>query len=500
MRENAMELMDLAGSDGLEALRAKDGSLLTKLSTEVDSLIINLEQQGCHALLEHMDQHTPQGESFVEVKALRTLRISGGLKRWQQLEQPLVRLFQLLRPVVLEELTLIGVDQMKVIRALLSHTSLHGTLVRLKLGLHGFHFLAQEDLLAMGAPLEKLRDFRMFGVDSNGCPCRDSFCRMFICASGFLDYLGQIRNPEEVEALHIANAGILGDDQQIASLLRCLACFGQLRCLKLPLPSLPLSLREVLSLRLALPRLLFFLVELERIEGCDVWPESDGWPSMSLLWPACEMITPLSVFSSEFADLFSNAGQAAAEWSRLSEEEQRYWVEAVPSIRKVYRRCEHSGAGGGAGSGQEQANDTAPALCESGTTPWRAAPEVRELQTGERTAVSMEGEAFDAHHASTHGVEDWRAEERSALRGVLGMKASDVCKEKARLRKELKATRPSEAVELSVRGGACGVRAVQDLDGPSEVARELFEGGTQQCCARDDAGCELGGGTAAAEL
>lgn len=495
----ATELMDLAGSDGLEALRAKHGSFFTKLSDEVDSLIINLDQQGCHALLEHMDQHTPQGEAFVEVKALRTLRIVGGLKRWQQLEQPLVRLFQLLRPVVLEELTLVGVDQMKVIRALLSHTPLHSTLVRLKLGLHGFHFLAQEDLLAMGAPLEKLRDLRLFGVDSNGCPCRDSFCRMFICASGFLDYLGQIRNPEEFEVLHIANAGILGDDHQIASLLRSLACFGQLRCLKLPLPSLPLSLREMLSLRLALPRLIFFAAELERIEGGDTWPEGDGRPPMSQLWPSCEMITPLSVFSSEFAELLSTAGQAAAEWARLPEQEQHYWVEAVPSIRKVYRHYEHGGSSGVAGSCQEQADDTATALSEHGATSWRASPEVRELQTGERTAVSMEEEAFDAHHASTHCVEDWRAEERSALRGVLGMKASDVCKEKARLRRELKASRPSEAVELSVHG-SCGVRAAQDLDGPSEVALELFEGGMQQCCARDDASCELGGDTAAEEL
>merc|ERR1719386_557007 len=103
---------------------------------------------------------------------------------------------------------------------------------------------------------------------------------------------------------------------------------------------------------------------------------------MTKIWPACEVITPLSVFSSEFADLFSSAGQAATEWARLTEEEQRYWVEAVPSIRKVYRHSEHAGCGGGAGSCQEHANDTAMALSDSGATPWRAAPEVREFQTG----------------------------------------------------------------------------------------------------------------------
>jgi len=495
----------LVGHFHREELRAKSGKFVTKLSTEVDSLLISLDQHGCHALLEHMDQHTPQGEAFVEAKALRTLRVSGGLKRWQQLERPLARLLRLLRPVALEELTLVGVDQMKVVRALLSYEPLRRTLARLKLGLHGFHFLAQEDLLVMGAPLEKLRSFRLHGVDTNGSPCRDSYCRMFICASAFLDYLGQIRNPEEVEVLHIANAGVLGDDRQIASLLRCLACFGHLRCLKLPLPSLPLSLREVLSLRLALPRLPVFVAEFERIEGGDAWPEGEDWPPMTQIWQDCEMITPLSVFSREFADLFTCADQAAAEWGRLSEQEQRYWSEAVPWIRKVYRHSEHAGSGG-AGSSQGPAHDTAGAGSADGgdaAAPWRATPEVRELQTGERTADCGEGKAFDARRASTHGVGDWRAEERSALRGVLSMKASDVCKEKARLRREPKASRPIEAVELSCAGPVGTARAAQDTGEPCESARELFAAGEQQRCPREEpsaGGAELGGDAAAAEL
>eukprot|EP00747_Dinoflagellata_sp_TGD_P042997 gnl/TRDRNA2_/TRDRNA2_142430_c0_seq2.p1 gnl/TRDRNA2_/TRDRNA2_142430_c0~~gnl/TRDRNA2_/TRDRNA2_142430_c0_seq2.p1 ORF type:complete len:496 (-),score=107.06 gnl/TRDRNA2_/TRDRNA2_142430_c0_seq2:146-1633(-) len=495
-----MELTDLAGTDGVEALETKHGAFLTKLSTEVESLIINLDQQGCQALLEQMDQHTPQGEVLVEMKKLRSLRITGALKRWQQLEQPLARLLHLLRPASLEDLALIGVDSMKIVRALLSHPSLHGTLVRLKLGLHGFHFLAQEDLLAMGAPLERLRAFQLFGVDANGTACRDGFCRMFLCASAFLDYLGQIQVPEEVEILHIANASILGEDQQIASLLRCLACFGQLMRLKLPLPSLPLSLRELLSLRLALPRLHCFVAELERIEGADVWPESEDWPPLTQLWPASDMITPLSMFSREFADLLRTPGQAAAEWERLSEREQRYWVDTVPRIRQMYRHCEHVGRG--VGSLQEPASDTAVVALTDEGIPWRAVPEVRELQTGERTACSAEGDAFDAHRASTYGVEDWRAEERSALRGVLEVKASDVCKEKARLRKEPKVSKPSEGVELSAASGDelhQGVRATRD-SGPSEAVRDLCEGGMQRGCPREEIACELGADTAAAEL
>merc|ERR1719238_2254026 len=108
-----------------------------------------------------MDQHAPQGEALVEMEKLQSLCVTGGLKKWQQLEQPLTRLFQLLRPAGLEELTLVGVDSMKVVKALLSQPALRGTLVRLKLGLHGFHFLAQEDLLALGAPLDQLRAFRL---------------------------------------------------------------------------------------------------------------------------------------------------------------------------------------------------------------------------------------------------------------------------------------------------------------------------------------------------
>mmetsp|Transcript_44724 Transcript_44724/g.127654 ORF Transcript_44724/g.127654 Transcript_44724/m.127654 type:complete len:498 (+) Transcript_44724:47-1540(+) len=497
-----MELTELAGADGCleEALQAKRGTFLTKLSTEVDSLIINLDREGCQALLEQMDLHAPQGEALVEMKALRTLRVVGGPKQWQQLEQATLRLLQLLRPTALEELVLIGVDQMKVVRALLAHPELPGSLKRLKLGLHGFHFLAQEDMVVMAMPLVKLRSLHLFGINSHGAPCRDRDCRMFICAGAFLDFLGQVRRPEDVEVLH-SNAGILGDDQQIASLLRCLACFSQLRVLKLPLPSLPLSLREVLSLRLALPRLLFFVVELERIEGADEWPEGEDWPPMTQTWPLCETITPLSVFSREFPDHLATPGQAAEEWARLSEEEQRHWVEAAPRIRQAYRRCEHAGGGVSASPPPGQAADTSSG--EAAPT-WRADPEARELTMGERTApCSAADRAADAQRASTHDIGDWRAEERSALRGLLAMKATDVCKEKARLRKEPKAARAHEGLELLPPQGSGShrvARAAQDVENPRQAAQELLPGGPQQCCPREQAGVELGSDAAAAEL
>lgn len=462
-----------------------------------------------------MDSQTPQGEALVEMQALRTLRIAGGPKHWQALEQVSMRLLQLLRPVALEELVLIGVDQIKVVRALISHPSLHSSLTCLKLGLHGFHFLAQEDLLAIGAPLARLRSLSLFGINANGSACRESFCRMFICATAFLEYLGQVRNPEEVEVLHISNAGILGDDPQIASLLRCLASFTGLRCLKLPLPSLPLSLREVLSLRLALPQLLFFAAEHERIEGSETWPEGDDWPPMTQVWPMCETITPLSVFSHEFLEMFASPGQAAAEWDRLSEAEQSYWCAAAPRVQQAYRLCEHAGGHGAGASSADRASDTlgaSPSAAAGGDAgaeeaaaaqrEWRAAPEVREPRAGESTAAQGEESApFDAARASTYGIDDWRAEERSALRGMLGMKASDVCKEKSRLRKEPKGPRPSEGAELSARaGGAHAARAAQDLGNSAKAAEELAGSSAQQCCAREQAGSELGGRAVAGEL
>lgn len=490
-----MQLAELEGAEKLEeALQQKCGTFLTKLSAEVDSLIINLDDKGCQAVLEQMDQHTPNGEMLVEMKALRSLRVIGSLKRWQQQEQPITRLLQLLRPVALEELTLIGLDQMKVVRTLLADTRLRGTLRRLTLGLHGFHFLAQEDLTAFGAPLEKLRSLNLFGVDTNGSTCRDSFCRMFICAVALLDYLGQIRHPEEVEVLRVANAGVLGDDHQIASLLRCLASFSDLRCLKLPLPSQPLTFREVLSLRLALPHLTFFVAEWDRIEGADSWPEGEDWPPMMQIWPLCETITPLSVFSQEFADLLPSHGQVVAEWARLTPAEQGHWIKAVPIIQQVYRQCEHDCCLGGIAPECIRAADTASTVGDSSSSVvWRATPEVRE-KIGERSeALAETDEASDLHCASTHGVEDWRAEERVALRGVLAMKASDVCKEKARLRKEPKSSRLSEGVELVPASSSACCRAVQDSRSSSDAAQGIVDSGSQQCCARGEVSAELGG-------
>lgn len=499
-----MELMDIAGSNEAEALQAlsKQGTFLTKLSTEVDSLIINLDQPGCPSLLKKMDQHAPQGEALVEMEKLRSLCVTGGLKKWQQLEQPLARLFQLLRPAGLEELTLVGVDSMKVVKALLSQPALRGTLVRLKLGLHGFHFLAQEDLLALGAPLDQLRAFRLFGVDANGAPCRDSFCRMFLCGGALLDYLWEVQKPEEVEALHIANAGIMGDDHQIVSLLRCLASFTGLRSLRLPLPSLPLSLRELLSLRLALPRLFCFTAEHERIEGAETWPDGEEWPSLTRIWPSIETITPMSLFSREFANLLSSPDQAAVEWRRLSESEQRYWVEAVPKVQAMYRQCENRGSA--AAASVEPAVDTA-AEREGGRDLWRAVPSVRSPRApcGEGTANRTDEEAFDAQRASTHSVEDWRTEERAALRGYLAVKASDVCKDKARLRKEPKTTRANEGCELRTSGAECVIRAVRDFSGSFEApTQDLGDcpGGTQRDTANEELGDELGNDSPPTEL
>merc|ERR1719507_1196884 len=142
-----MDLSDLAGGTGdggdvalaLQSVQERS-NFLSKLSTEVDSLVINLDQERCRVLLEQIDSQTPAGEHFAEMAKLRTLRIVGCPKQWRSFEHTAMRLFQLLRPVELEELTLVGVDQMKVIRAMLSHTELHPTLTTLSLGLHGFHF------------------------------------------------------------------------------------------------------------------------------------------------------------------------------------------------------------------------------------------------------------------------------------------------------------------------------------------------------------------------
>jgi len=320
---------------------------------------------------------------------------------------------------------------------------------------------------------------------------------MFLCASAFLDYLGHIRSPETVQTLHVANAGILGDDHQIASLLRCLACFNQLRCLKLPLPSFPLALREVVSLRLALPRLVYFTVAQEKIEGADVWPQ--GWPAPADVWATSEMITPLSVFTFEFEALLSSTGNASAEWARLAEHEQRYWVDAVSHVRDMYHRSDHVGSRA-SHSTQDAACDTVTSSSDCEGMVQRATPEVREMLSIGSMLADGGGvhSAFDAERASTHGVQDWRAEERSALRGVLGMKPSDICKEKTRLRREVKGSRPNEGVELDIPNGSG--RAKQAPAERDQCAREVQEGGMQQSAARERGAQELGGEVTAGEV
>lgn len=488
-----MELTDLAGTDDIE--QAQRSTFLGKLSAEVESLVINLDHEKCQALLEKMASQTSQGECLVEMKALRTLRIEGSPRQWQLLEQTSMRLLQVLRPIALEELSLIGIDQTKVIRALLSFPSFHETLRSLRLGLHGFHFLAQEDLLAIVAPFVHLRSLHLYGMNANSI--------LLICATAFLEYLGQIPNPDEVEVLHVAKAGFLGGDAEIASLLRCLASFTQLRCLKLPLPvsALPLSLRELISLRLAMPRLIFFCIDPERIEGADVWPEDD-WPPMVQFWTMCETITPLSVFSNEFVDFFADVGQTAGEWSRLSDTEQEYWNGAVPLIQKAYRHWEHT-ARGAIPSSLEQPGDASDMASGSAAAQvCRAVPEVRELEKGEYTGTQGEHDRIlDISRASTNTIEDWRTEERSALRGVLGMKASDVCKEKARLRREGRGNCPREGAELFAQSGSqqC-VRAMQDAGSVCEAPEELLHESGQQCCAREQVGAELGAQSSAIQL
>mmetsp|Transcript_26375 Transcript_26375/g.87432 ORF Transcript_26375/g.87432 Transcript_26375/m.87432 type:complete len:560 (-) Transcript_26375:1-1680(-) len=526
-----MDLVELAGSDDADlALQpARKSSFLAKLAHDVDALVINLDLAPCQALLEKIDASTPQGEVFVEMTKLRRLRVVGSSKHWHSVEQPSMRLLQLLQPSGLEELALVGVDQMKVVRSILSNTTLHSTLTRLHLGLHGFHFLAQEDLLALGVPLAKLKSLRLSGTSASGVACRESYCRMFICANAFLEYLGQLPRPEEIEVIQVSNAGLLGDDHQIANVLRSLASFPQLRRLRLPLPSLPLAFRELLTMRLALPHLLFFVVDPERVEGADEWPEdAEEWPAMTEVWPTLETISPLSVFAREFSEVFENGEEVAEEWERLSDAERGFWLEATPRIRSAYRRWErapggtgHPSQGQAAGDTDGVADDFAEAALAEGAggsspsgggslrrgdaTTWRASPEPRASPGpgGQASSCGLGGPAdqgspgggeADARRATTHGAGDWRAEERSALRGFLGMKASDVCRDKARLRREGRGQRLAEAVELADEddddgGSGRTARAVQDVPSVERLAmaEELFDGNSaEQCCARED--------------
>merc|ERR1719210_3218339 len=101
---------------------------------------------------------------------------------------------------------------------------------------------------------------------------------------------------------------------------------------------------------------------------------------MTHIWPLRETITPLSIFSHEFLKILDDP--AATEWVRLSENEQQYWIEAVPRVQQVYRRWEHDGCS--ASSFPDLESDTAGSFCSGGecASAWRAVPEVRDLEVG----------------------------------------------------------------------------------------------------------------------
>jgi hypothetical protein len=183
-------------------------------------------------------------------------------------------------------------------------------------------------------------------------------------------------------------------------------------------------------------------------------------------------------------------------------------VDSLPQIQEVYRRNEKLGGLGG-GRSKDLGADTHTVVAVEGCGPtqnsgnevWRAAPAIRELpqQTGERTsATTLTDEDFDAHRASTYGVEDWRTKEC----GTTGARSADICKEKARPRRETKSSRPCEGTELIFEESSTfdTCKASLDVGGYSTVGAELYDSRVQRRGSRDDTGCGLGDECRAVEL
>lgn len=146
--------------------------------------------------------------------------------------------------------------------------------------------------------------------------------------------LNSVTHKDSVETIYLPHMQITGQSHEIVEFVELLKEFNNARQLVIRFRRLPLSVREIVSLRESFEALPAVCISDHFIVMLDSW--ATWWPKQSSIWPSADRITGLSVFREQI-DFESLGTTANREWLRLSREQKNLWSRRIAgNVAKLY--------------------------------------------------------------------------------------------------------------------------------------------------------------------
>ena len=143
-----------------------------------------------------------------------------------------------------------------------------------------------------------------------------------------------IENKAAVESIYLPHMEIGGDVSKLCAFVALIKEFSFCKQLVIRFRRLPLSVREIVSLRETFAALPAVCISDHFVVCQSTW--CPWWPSLTEVWSRADEITGLSVFREQidFESLGTSAGE---EWSKLTSEQQEMWTRKIaPKIHDLY--------------------------------------------------------------------------------------------------------------------------------------------------------------------
>ena len=137
-----------------------------------------------------------------------------------------------------------------------------------------------------------------------------------------------------VETIYLPHMQISGPSNEIVDFIDLMKTFNNVGQMVVRFRRLPLSVREIVSLREAFENLPAVCISDHFIVMLDSW--ATWWPKQSSIWPSADKITGLSVFREQI-DFESLGTTANREWLRLTREQKNLWSRRIaPNVVTLY--------------------------------------------------------------------------------------------------------------------------------------------------------------------
>jgi hypothetical protein len=150
--------------------------------------------------------------------------------------------------------------------------------------------------------------------------------------------LQAVTHKDSVETIYLPHMQITGQSHEIVEFVELLKQFNNARQLVIRFRRLPLSVKEIVSLRESFEALPAVCISDHFIVMLDSW--ATWWPKQSSIWPSADRITGLSVFREQI-DFESLGTTATREWLRLSREQKDLWSRRIArNVAKLFLKQE----------------------------------------------------------------------------------------------------------------------------------------------------------------